>query len=47
MAYARATVAGFEIDQLDDLIQFANSFGAVRLRYDTVKCLHHNLCFVA
>ncbi|XP_055803222.1 COP1-interacting protein 7 [Solanum dulcamara] len=32
MAYARATVAGFEIDQLDDLIQFANSFGALRLR---------------
>ncbi|KAM3285155.1 COP1-interacting protein 7 [Capsicum chacoense] len=32
MAYARATVAGFEIDQLDDLIQFANSFGAIRLR---------------
>ncbi|XP_016437960.1 COP1-interacting protein 7 [Nicotiana tabacum] len=32
MAYARATVAGFEIDQLDDLLQFANSFGALRLR---------------
>ncbi|KAJ8549602.1 hypothetical protein K7X08_033309 [Anisodus acutangulus] len=32
MAYARATVAGFEIDHLDDLIQFANSFGASRLR---------------
>lgn len=32
MAYARATVAGFEIDQLDDLIQFSNSFGALRLR---------------
>ncbi|CAN4078988.1 unnamed protein product [Withania somnifera] len=32
MSYARATVAGFEIDQLDDLIQFANSFGALRLR---------------
>lgn len=32
MAYARATVAGFEIDQLDDLLQFANFFGALRLR---------------
>ncbi|XP_059292243.1 COP1-interacting protein 7 [Lycium ferocissimum] len=32
MAYARAAVAGFEIDQLDDLLQFANSFGALRLR---------------
>ncbi|KAL5538699.1 hypothetical protein UlMin_044812 [Ulmus minor] len=32
MAYARALVAGFEPDYLDDLISFADSFGALRLR---------------
>ncbi|PON32567.1 COP1-interacting protein [Parasponia andersonii] len=32
MAYARALVAGFEPDYLDDLISFADSFGAARLR---------------
>nr|GMD05254.1 COP1-interacting protein 7 [Ipomoea batatas] len=32
MAYARATVAGFEVEQMDDLICFANAFGASRLR---------------
>nr|KYP62957.1 hypothetical protein KK1_017518 [Cajanus cajan] len=32
MAYTRGLVAGFEIDSIDDLIYFANAFGAVRLR---------------
>ncbi|XP_027358185.1 COP1-interacting protein 7 isoform X2 [Abrus precatorius] len=32
MAYTRGLVAGFEIDSIDDLIYFANTFGAVRLR---------------
>ncbi|CAI9787919.1 unnamed protein product [Fraxinus pennsylvanica] len=32
MAYARAVVAGFEIDTIDDLISFADTFGASRLR---------------
>ncbi|KAL2341928.1 hypothetical protein Fmac_009868 [Flemingia macrophylla] len=32
MAYTRGLVAGFEIDSIDDLIHFANAFGAVRLR---------------
>lgn len=34
MAYARALVAGFEMDNMDDLILFADTFGASRLRYD-------------
>lgn len=32
MAYARALVAGFEMDHIDDLIYFADAFGASRLR---------------
>lgn len=32
MAYARALVAGFEVDYMDDLIFFADAFGASRLR---------------
>ncbi|KAM7250280.1 hypothetical protein ACFE04_022163 [Oxalis oulophora] len=32
MAYARALVAGFEPDSIDDLISFADTFGASRLR---------------
>ncbi|XP_059661535.1 COP1-interacting protein 7 [Cornus florida] len=32
MAYARALVAGFEMDYIDDLISFADAFGASRLR---------------
>eukprot|EP00261_Vitis_vinifera_P017687 XP_010647471.2 PREDICTED: uncharacterized protein LOC100854548 [Vitis vinifera] len=32
MAYARAFVAGFQIDNIDDLISFADAFGASRLR---------------
>ncbi|TQD78842.1 hypothetical protein C1H46_035622 [Malus baccata] len=32
MAYARALVAGFEMDYIDDLLAFADSFGASRLR---------------
>lgn len=32
MAYARALVAGYEMDNLEDLISFADAFGAVRLR---------------
>ena len=33
MAYARALVAGFEMDYIDNLISFADAFGASRLRY--------------
>ncbi|OVA00537.1 hypothetical protein BVC80_9087g23 [Macleaya cordata] len=32
MAYARAFVAGFEMDYIDDLISFSDAFGASRLR---------------
>ncbi|KAM1808088.1 hypothetical protein ACFX11_031016 [Malus domestica] len=32
MAYARALVAGFELDYIEDLISFADTFGATRLR---------------
>lgn len=33
MAYARALVAGFETENMNDLILFADQFGASRLRY--------------
>ncbi|XP_073056050.1 COP1-interacting protein 7-like isoform X1 [Primulina eburnea] len=36
MAYARAVVAGYEMDTIDDLIFFADTFGATRLR---VACI--------
>lgn len=36
MAYARALVAGFEMDYIDDLISFSDAFGAVRLRYNII-----------
>ncbi|XP_013600782.1 PREDICTED: muscle M-line assembly protein unc-89 [Brassica oleracea var. oleracea] len=32
MAYARALVVGFELDYMDDLLSFADAFGALRLR---------------
>jgi len=35
MAYARALVTGFEPDFINDLICFADAFGASRLRYTT------------
>lgn len=38
MAYARTLVSGFDIDNLDDLISFANAFGALRLRYVGLEC---------
>lgn len=34
MAYARALVAGYDMDYIDDLISFSDAFGASRLRYD-------------
>uniref|UniRef100_A0A1J3IVX0 COP1-interacting protein 7 n=1 Tax=Noccaea caerulescens TaxID=107243 RepID=A0A1J3IVX0_NOCCA len=37
MAYARGAVAGYEIDSIDDLILFADAFGASRLREACVK----------
>ncbi|CAI0468546.1 unnamed protein product [Linum tenue] len=37
MAYARGLVAGFEPDRLDDLISFADAFGASRLRQACVN----------
>lgn len=33
MAYARARAAGFEMDNMDELISFSDTFGASRLRY--------------
>lgn len=33
MAYARALAAGFELDNIEDLLVFADAFGASRLRY--------------
>ncbi|PKI37610.1 hypothetical protein CRG98_041903 [Punica granatum] len=42
MAYARALVAGFELDYIDDLISFADAFGAYRLREACVNFI--NLC---
>ncbi|MQL80313.1 hypothetical protein Taro_012763 [Colocasia esculenta] len=32
MAYARATVAGYDMPNVDDLVSFADTFGAFRLR---------------
>lgn len=40
MAYARAFVAGFEEDHIDDLITFADAFGASRLRYQYSDMSH-------
>lgn len=45
MAYARALVAGFEIGNLADLISFADSFGASRLRY-RLFTYDSNLCCI-
>ncbi|XP_019154179.1 PREDICTED: uncharacterized protein LOC109150649 isoform X2 [Ipomoea nil] len=39
MAYARALVSGFKADCLEDLISFANAFGALRLREACVNFL--------
>lgn len=36
MAYARALVAGFYPEFMDDLICFADAFGASRLRYASI-----------
>lgn len=40
MAYARGAVAGYEIDSIDDLILFADAFGASRLRYVNTELNH-------
>lgn len=34
MAYTRGLVAGFEMDSIEDLISFADAFGALRLRFE-------------
>lgn len=39
MAYARGLVAGFEVDRIDDLISFADTYGASRLRYEVLQIL--------
>ncbi|KAG7543110.1 hypothetical protein ISN45_Aa07g030390 [Arabidopsis thaliana x Arabidopsis arenosa] len=41
-AYARALVVGFEVDYMDDLLSFADAFGASRLREACVNSL--DLC---
>jgi hypothetical protein len=33
MSFARAIAAGFSIEYMDDLVSFAECFGADRLRY--------------
>lgn len=43
MAYARGLAAGLEMDNIDDLISFANAYGASRLRSElfdnpAIKC---------
>ncbi|KAM7498735.1 hypothetical protein LguiA_023149 [Lonicera macranthoides] len=43
MAYARALVAGFEMDYIDDLISFADAFGASRLRNLKPPPLNHRI----
>ncbi|KAK3424295.1 hypothetical protein EUGRSUZ_F01094 [Eucalyptus grandis] len=42
MAYARALVAGFELENIDNLIYFAEAFGALRLREACINFM--NLC---
>ncbi|KAF8014878.1 hypothetical protein BT93_H0618 [Corymbia citriodora subsp. variegata] len=42
MAYARALVAGFELEHIDNLIYFADAFGASRLREACINFM--NLC---
>ncbi|KAI3441550.1 uncharacterized protein J3R85_002141 [Psidium guajava] len=42
MAYARALVAGFELEHIDNLIYFADAFGALRLREACINFM--NLC---
>ncbi|KAE8707891.1 COP1-interacting protein 7, putative isoform 1 [Hibiscus syriacus] len=42
MAYARALVAGYEPDNIDDLISFADAFGASRLRESCINFM--DLC---
>ena len=34
MTYARGLVAGFAMENMEDLISFADAFGASRLRYE-------------
>ena len=41
MAYARALAAGFELDNVDDLISFADAFGASRLRYGFLELINN------
>lgn len=41
MAYARALAAGFELDNIDDLLVFADAFGASRLRYGLVELVNY------
>lgn len=43
MAYARALVVGFELDYMDDLLSFADAFGALRLRLVT-ETIHVLVC---
>lgn len=39
MAYARALVTGFELDCLNDLVSFADAFGASRIRYKRIPMI--------
>ncbi|KAG0486265.1 hypothetical protein HPP92_008360 [Vanilla planifolia] len=48
MAFARAAAAGFDVDNMGDLISFAESFGALRLKEACIryielwKCKHES-----
>ena len=46
MVYARALVAGFETDNLADLVCFADAFGSPRLRYGHLFNLSHTQKYV-
>lgn len=39
MAFARGLVAGFDMDNIDDLISFADAYGALRLRSELLETL--------
>lgn len=46
MAFARAVAAGFDMDNMADIILFAQSFGASRLRWVVSKRVENKNCFL-
>lgn len=45
MAYARGLVAGFQMDNIDDLISFANAYGASRFRSELFETQQFNAIY--